>query len=384
MSSMLSGWQTGRSVVITGASSGFGARLAHAFAEAGFGLLLCGRDQQRLDGIRHALGKRAVGRCEVLAADLRTAAASDALRGSLCRHGTDIVVNNAAVNPELVRGESLASLPDVLDVIGTNTSAAIAVCLIAFEHFCARGGGTIVNVNSIAGLRGSGHEPVYAASKFGLRGFAESVKDAWLTQGVRVIDIYPGAIATGMSAGRSDVRDLIDPEELAAFVVRLCETHSFYPREINIQKTPPIARQTRKVVFANGVFDLLHPGHLALLAFARSLGDTLIVGINSDRAVRLLKGPERPIRDEHARKAAVESLRFVDKAVIFDDIRTTDIVRQLMPDVIVKGAEHSVETIRTTDKIPEPIEIVTFPVLRDASGEKLSTTGTIARLRQES
>jgi len=372
-----------RAVAITGASSGFGSRMAHVFAEAGFDLVLCGRDQARLDGIRDAVTARGDRRCALLAVDLREPRGLDAFREALRAQHVDTVVNNAAINPELMRRESLSSLSQVADVIATNTSAAIAVALAAFEHFSGRGGGMIVNVNSVAGLRGSGHEPIYAASKFGLRGFSESVKDAWFGRGVRMTDVYVGAIATGMSAGRADVAELIDPDELAAFVVRLCDTHSFHTRDINLQKTTPATRRSKRVVFANGVFDLLHPGHIALLKFAKSLGDTLVVGLNSDRSVHLLKGPDRPVQDEHARKVVLESLRFVDEVVIFDDLRTGNVVRSVKPDVIVKGQEYSVDAIRVSDDIPDNVDIVTFPIVSNADGAKLSTTTTIEKMRTD-
>jgi D-glycero-beta-D-manno-heptose 1-phosphate adenylyltransferase len=372
-----------RTVAITGASSGLGASMAHGFAAAGFDLVLCGRDGARLDGVGDAIRTRTTSCCELLSVDLRTPAGLGAFVEALEAHGVDIVVNNAAINPELARRENLSSLSEVSDVIATNTSTAIAVAQSAFKHLDILGGGMIVNVNSVAGLRGSAHEPVYAASKFGLRGFSESVKDAWFKCGVRMIDVYAGAIATGMSARRSDIADLIDPEELATFIVRLCDTRSFVAREINIQKSPPTSRRPKKVVFANGVFDLLHPGHLELLKFAKSIGDKLIVGINSDRSVRLLKGPDRPIQDEHARKAVLESLRFVDEVVVFDELRTTEIVRRLLPDVIVKGDEYASEAIRATDVVPDSVEIFTFPVIRGPDGARLSTTAVIEKRRKE-
>lgn len=372
-----------RTAAITGASSGLGASMALGFAAAGFDLVLCGRDSARLDGVRDAMGARATSRCELLSVDLTTPAGLGAFAEALETHGVDTVVNNAAINPELARRESPSSLSEVGNVIAINTLAAIAVAQSAFKHLDRCGGGMIVNVNSVAGLRGSAHEPVYAASKFGLRGFSESVKDAWFRRGVRMIDVYAGAIATGMSAGRSDIAALIDPAELATFIVGLCTTRSFVAREINIQKAPPASRRRKKVVFANGVFDLLHPGHMELLKFAKSIGDTLIVGINSDRSVQLLKGPDRPIQDQQTRKAVLENLRFVDEVVIFDELRTAEIVRRLMPDVVVKGDEYASEAVRATDMVPDSIEIVTFPVIRGTDGARLSTTAVIERTRKE-
>lgn len=136
-------------------------------------------------------------------------------------------------------------------------------------------------------------------------------------------------------------------------------------------------RAMKKIVFANGVFDMLHPGHLALLKFAKSLGQTLVVGLNSDRSVRELKGPGRPIHGQQARKEALEALEFVDQVVVFDEVRTTEIVRKLKPNVIVKGDEYTADQIRLADDVPADVEIVIFPVVKDGKGVKISTTGLI-------
>lgn len=366
-----------RVALVTGASSGVGAAAAIAFARAGFDVLISGRDAQRLSRVREQIDTVASCRCESFQADFSTRQGLAALDAFMRDRSIDVVVNNAAVNPELTDRRSVSDLSDIAGILSVNTAAAIAVCYSAFECFKARRSGTIVNVNSIAGLRGSTHEPVYAASKFGLRGFSESVKDAWLAQGVRLTDVYVGAIATGMSSARADMAELIDPQELANFVVGLCGTNTFYVRDVNLQKTPLSVRRPKKVVFANGVFDLLHPGHIALLSFAKSIGDKLIVGLNSDQSVRMLKGPLRPVQDEQTRKGALERLGFIDEVVIFDGLRTTDLVRRLRPDVVVKGDEYTAEAIRSADQIAAGVEIVTFPVLRDQKGVKFSTSSLI-------
>jgi len=136
--------------------------------------------------------------------------------------------------------------------------------------------------------------------------------------------------------------------------------------------------QNKKVVvFANGIFDLLHPGHIKLLMFAKSLGDKLIVGLNSDRVTKILKGNNRPIQDENSRREALENLSFVDEVVILDDVRTANIVRNLKPNIVVKGNEYTIQEVRKTDSIPESVEIVTFPIVNDSSGNKISTTSII-------
>ena len=89
------------------------------------------------------------------------------------------------------------------------------------------------------------------------------------------------------------------------------------------------------VVFTNGVFDILHAGHIRALKFAKSLGDKLIVGINSDKTVKMLKGKDRPINSQEDRKLLLESLRFVDEVVIFDELRTGEIVRKIKPHILI-------------------------------------------------
>ncbi|OHA30089.1 MAG: hypothetical protein A3G52_02315 [Candidatus Taylorbacteria bacterium RIFCSPLOWO2_12_FULL_43_20] len=134
-----------------------------------------------------------------------------------------------------------------------------------------------------------------------------------------------------------------------------------------------------KTIFANGIFDLLHPGHIELLKFAKSLGGKLMVGLNSDRSTKILKGPKRPIHNEYKRKMALENLSFVDEVVIFDDVRPTNIICDLMPDIMVKGKESSIEEIRKIDKIPDTVEIVLYPIITDSSGNKISTTNLIKK-----
>ena len=106
-------------------------------------------------------------------------------------------------------------------------------------------------------------------------------------------------------------------------------------------------RQSRRdrVVFTNGVFDLIHPGHVDVLVAARNQGDALIVGVNSDASVRRLKGPQRPVRNEAERAYVLGALEAVDVVVIFDQDTPLELVRALMPSVIVKGGDYSVDTV---------------------------------------
>ena len=100
-----------------------------------------------------------------------------------------------------------------------------------------------------------------------------------------------------------------------------------------------------RVVFTNGVFDLLHPGHVRYLGDARALGEALIVGINSDRSVRANKGPSRPITPERERAELVAALRSVDAVTLFEEETPRALIEAIQPDVLVKGADWSPDNI---------------------------------------
>jgi D-glycero-beta-D-manno-heptose 1-phosphate adenylyltransferase len=138
-------------------------------------------------------------------------------------------------------------------------------------------------------------------------------------------------------------------------------------------------RASRKIVFANGVFDLLHVGHVRYLEAARAEGDLLVVGINSDSSTRKLKGPGRPILTERARATLVAALRCVNYVVIFDELDVNSLLKELQPDVHAKGTDY------TADTVPER-ELAALLGIRVAivGDPKLhSTRDLLARLRHE-
>jgi D-beta-D-heptose 7-phosphate kinase/D-beta-D-heptose 1-phosphate adenosyltransferase len=135
----------------------------------------------------------------------------------------------------------------------------------------------------------------------------------------------------------------------------------------------------RTVVFTNGVFDLLHVGHLRYLQQARELGDALIVGLNSDRSVRANKGPSRPVTPESERAEILEALACVDGVVIFDQETPHDLIAAIQPDVLVKGADWAEDSIVGRDIV----EARGGRVVRVPLEAGRSTTAIIEKIRSQ-
>ncbi len=100
-----------------------------------------------------------------------------------------------------------------------------------------------------------------------------------------------------------------------------------------------------KTVFTNGCFDIIHRGHLELLKYCKSVGEKVVVGINSDKSVKMLKGTTRPINNQEDRKFLLESLVYVDEVVIFDDETPLNLIKKVKPDIIIKGGDYSCEEV---------------------------------------
>lgn len=132
-----------------------------------------------------------------------------------------------------------------------------------------------------------------------------------------------------------------------------------------------------KIVFTNGCFDILHRGHVEYLAKAASFGDVMILGLNSDKSVRSIKGPERPVQDERTRSLVLASLQFVAAVTLFNEDTPYELIKKVKPDFLVKGADY------------KPEDIVGYDILMANGGsvktielvEGHSTTGIINKLR---
>lgn len=133
----------------------------------------------------------------------------------------------------------------------------------------------------------------------------------------------------------------------------------------------------RRVVFTNGVFDLVHPGHLRYLRAARAEGDALVVGLNSDRSVRAIKGPGRPIIPERERAELLAALSFVDAVVVFDEETPDAVIRAVQPDLLVKGADWAADRIVGR----ETVEARGGRVVRVPIATGYSTSAIVKRVR---
>jgi len=136
----------------------------------------------------------------------------------------------------------------------------------------------------------------------------------------------------------------------------------------------------KKVVFTNGVFDLVHIGHITYLSKAADLGDKLIIGLNSDASVKRIKGEDRPVNDQNSRAALLASFFFVDAVVIFEEDTPLNLIKALMPDILIKGADYSVENIvGAKEIIANGGEVKTISFV-----EGYSSTSIIQKIRKQS
>ena len=133
-----------------------------------------------------------------------------------------------------------------------------------------------------------------------------------------------------------------------------------------------------KIVFTNGCFDILHAGHIHLLTEAKNLGDRLFIGLNSDQSVQNLKGPDRPFNTEDARASVLESLSMVDGVTIFQEDTPLKLIEEIIPHVLVKGGDYSIENVVGADTVrASGGKVVLIPILKG-----YSTSDLITRIRK--
>lgn len=133
----------------------------------------------------------------------------------------------------------------------------------------------------------------------------------------------------------------------------------------------------KKIVFTNGVFDILHQGHIASLSEAASFGDVLIVAVNTNASVKRLKGTSRPVNDENARALILASLLMTDAIILFDEDTPLNLITAIMPDVLVKGGDYTIDNIVGAKEVmANGGEVKIVPIL-----EGFSTTGIIEKMK---
>jgi len=133
------------------------------------------------------------------------------------------------------------------------------------------------------------------------------------------------------------------------------------------------------LVFTNGCFDLIHPGHIDLLIRARTLGDALMVGLNTDSSVKRLKGPTRPILDENSRALMLAALEVVDYVVLFDEDTPIELIKTVKPGMLVKGEDYKIEDVVGREVVEEyggRVEIIPFNV-------DVSTSMILEKIRED-
>lgn len=153
--------------------------------------------------------------------------------------------------------------------------------------------------------------------------------------------------------------------------------HKIYSRELLVRECNVWRATQKKIVFTNGCFDILHHGHLDLLARAASFGNILIVGLNTDSSVKRLKGADRPVTNEQDRAFQVASLLCTDAVCLFDEATPEELVKLIRPDVLVKGGDYTIDTIVGADFVQAnggTVEIIPFV-------KGYSTTSIIDRIK---
>jgi D-beta-D-heptose 7-phosphate kinase/D-beta-D-heptose 1-phosphate adenosyltransferase len=149
-------------------------------------------------------------------------------------------------------------------------------------------------------------------------------------------------------------------------------------REALIRERARLRGEGRRVVFTNGCFDLLHPGHVRYLREARSLGDVLVVALNSDASVRAIKGRGRPILNQDERSEVLAALESVDYVTVFDEETPRELIASLLPDVLVKGGDWAVDAIVGREEVEAAGgRVLSLPYLEGAS-----TSEIVKRLRR--
>jgi D-beta-D-heptose 7-phosphate kinase / D-beta-D-heptose 1-phosphate adenosyltransferase len=259
--------------------------------------------------------------------------------------------------------EASRALGRSLDDVGEIVSAAIeARTALRLDHLLITRGPDGMTLASADGIA---HFPAEVREVADVTGAGDTViatLAAWLGSGHDIKEACRiASVAAGIAVGHRGCYVVKTAELEGALRGRSPKVHD---RETARRWVAAQRRADRKIVFTNGCFDILHPGHLASLEGARRLGDLLVVGLNSDASVRRLKGDSRPTMSQESRAQLLAGLSCVDIVVVFDESTPEELVRLLEPDVLVKGGDYRVEEIAGSDFVRgRGGKVVTLPLL---------------------
>jgi D-beta-D-heptose 7-phosphate kinase/D-beta-D-heptose 1-phosphate adenosyltransferase len=277
---------------------------------------------------------------------------------------------------------NLREIHDVTHIHAEDDDAAARACAAVLERFDI---GAVVLTRSEAGmtLRERDKAPVHIRARRRAVGDVSGAGDTAIS-----------AIAAGIAAGLPLASAVALGNAAAGVAVSKPGTSTVSADELRHELAAPVPhrpatlaaartivqawREAGKIVgFTNGCFDLLHLGHLQTLEFAKSECDVLVVGVNSDRSVRALKGPERPVQDEATRARIMAALSFCDLVVVFDEDTPFDLIDALRPDVVFKGADYAATDVVGADIVKaRGGRVVLTPLVPG-----FSTTSTVERIR---
>jgi D-beta-D-heptose 7-phosphate kinase/D-beta-D-heptose 1-phosphate adenosyltransferase len=226
------------------------------------------------------------------------------------------------------------------------------------------------------------HLPTVARQVFDVSGAGDTVLatlSLGLASGGTVFDSANLAnIAAGIVVGKRGTATVTTGEVVASMpsFEKAADPQKIYSLDNVLHLVRDWREQRLKICFTNGCFDLLHPGHISLLEQARAQGDRLVVGLNADLSIRQLKGPKRPVQSEIARATVLAAIKSVDAVVIFSEDTPIKLIEALQPDVLIKGADYSVDAVVGADFVMKHGGRVFLATL--LSGH--STTNTVKRL----
>lgn len=211
--------KTNKTVLITGSSKGLGEALSFVFAKNNYNVILHGRDIEKLQKIKKEILNKGV-ECDIVAGDLLQDNTLNELAKISNSRDLEILINNAAVY--LQKPFSKTSAEEIKEIINVNLTAPILLTKKIFKVFERKKTGLILNINSFAGKNFADGESIYCASKHGLKGFSGSLQFDANRNGVKVVDVYLGAMNTHMIKGRKDLDKCIKTSEAAEFIFQLC------------------------------------------------------------------------------------------------------------------------------------------------------------------